>query len=258
MWVCLVAWWLGAAAAADVDTMALANQAYDNYEFAQAATLYEKAIASGKLQGETAKSNARVKLSFSRYIANDQLGAKKALADLFAENPPFVLDRKGIHPDLLKFYDGERSKHPTAAVAPTVVPTPTPAPTVTSSAPVKYEPAPIILRLLPLGIGQFANGDPVFGGIFLGSELVLVGLNIATAVSQGKTCNARNEQCTDIGKETGLFVTQNISAGLIIAVAVFGVVDAIVWSPARGEERALKVAIAPHPGGASLVFAKEF
>lgn len=256
MWVCLVAWWLSAAAAADVDTMALANQAYDNYEFAEAATLYEKAIASGKLQGETAKSNARVKLSFSRYIANDPVKARKALAELFAENPPFVLDRKGIHPDLLKFYDGERSKYPTTAVTPAVVSAPPAA--VTSSAPVKYEPAPIILRLLPLGIGQFANGDPVFGGIFLGSELVLVGLNIATALSQGKTCNARNEQCTDIGKETGLFVTQNISAGLIIAVAVFGIVDAILWSPARGEERALNVAIAPHPGGASLVFAKEF
>lgn len=220
------------ASSASADPLAVANEAYDSYEFEVAIKQFKVALSS--LTPPEKRAEAHVKLAFSYFISQQQSLARGALATLFQEQPAHVLDRKGVHPDLLKFYDAERAKVP-VPVAPTPPPSPSTQAKVNAAPP--YEPAHIVVRLLPLGIGQFANGDPIVGGVFLGTELLLVAVNIATAVSAGKTCNARFEQCTDIGKEMALFVTQNVSAALLIGVTVFGIIDAIVWSPDRAEAR---------------------
>lgn len=261
--------WIAAAPAAD--TFGKAQTAYDNYEFAPAAQLYRKAIASGQLDPHRT-AQARLRLGFSLFIAQDRAGAEIALADLFDHEPAFILERRGVHPDLLKFYDSQHEKWLSAHVPPVpphVTPAPLP-PTIHAdppTAPVQtegYRPAPWPVRLIPLGVGQFANGDPVGGGIWLGAELALIGLNIVSSLEHFSRCDGNQSNCRELNTARAWFYVQDVSAGLLIATAVLGVVDALVWSPKRGEKRYAtraanaRLSLAPIPGGGAAAVAFSF
>ena len=257
------------AAAPAPDAFGKAQEAYDNYDFAPAAQQYRKALAGGTLDPVRA-SLARLRLGFSLFISQNRPSAEAAIADLLDKDPTFALERRGVHPDLLKFYDAEYEKwrraHP---VAQTVVPVPPqdvprkepprvdPPPTLVVHD--EYRPAPWPLRLLPLGVGQFANGDPVGGGVWLSVELALVGLNVVSAIEHNSLCDANQANCRDLGTARTWFYLQDVSAALIVATAVAGVIDAFVWSPARGASRYhAHLALTPIRGGGAAALALEF
>lgn len=108
--------------------------------------------------------------------------------------------------------------------------------------------APWYLKILPFGVGQFANGDTFGGGIWLGVELALLAGHVSIAVYNQ----------TSLGPDGGypagtqsrvLYVAQNVSAGLLIATCVMGVVDAFVWSPDRAARAHVAVGFNPiNPG----------
>lgn len=114
-------------------------------------------------------------------------------------------------------------------------------PTHSSSAPISietvYTPAPWYLKILPLGIGQFANGDPAGGAGWLVSELVLIGANIGLAAfneTQFRNGYPRTELYP------ALYWAQLGSAIGAYVLGAFGVLDAFLWSPGRARARTMR------------------
>lgn len=102
----------------------------------------------------------------------------------------------------------------------------------------EYQPAPPGVRWLPLGIGQFLNGDPVGGGVFLSLELALVGANVAFTVVNTRA-RLPNGDFPPGAQWPAFYALQQVTAGAAIVVGIFGLIDALVWSPGRGKARFL-------------------
>lgn len=101
--------------------------------------------------------------------------------------------------------------------------------------------APWYLKIIPFGVGHFANGDPVAGGVFLGIELAALGAHVAVAVTNQSSLGR------DGGYPAGrkpLYYAQNVTVGVLAAACIVDVVDAFVWSDARAKRR-LSVALNP-------------
>lgn len=108
--------------------------------------------------------------------------------------------------------------------------------------------APWYLKLLPFGVGQFANGDTFGGGLWLGVELALLAGHVSIAVYNQTSLGPDGGY--PAGSQSRVFyVAQNVSAGLLIATCVMGVVDAFVWSPDRAARAHVAVGFNPiNPG----------
>lgn len=119
--------------------------------------------------------------------------------------------------------------------APHEAPRPAERPRLSEDAAV-YRPAAAYVRWLPLGIGQFLNGDPLGGGVFLSLELALIGANLAFTI-----LNLRARSPSGVfpaGSQWPVFYAlQQATAAAAIVTAVMGLLDAYLWSPARGEAR---------------------
>jgi hypothetical protein len=95
-----------------------------------------------------------------------------------------------------------------------------------------FRPAPWYLKVLPFGIGQFANRDVAGGAAFLAVEAGLGAANIALAVA-----NRMRRLPTGFPNTPGseaLYWAQQVTAAAFYATLIIGLVDAFAWSPARG------------------------
>ena len=99
-----------------------------------------------------------------------------------------------------------------------------------------HKPAPWYLKMLPFGVGQFANKDYAVGGVLLALELGLLATNIAMIVLNRAAQNADGSY--QPGTSPALYVAQQVSAGGLYLTLGFGLLDAFLWSPGRGEARA--------------------
>ena len=85
----------------------------------------------------------------------------------------------------------------------------------------------LALCFVPFGVGQFQNGENGKGAAFLAGELTLLGLNIATYhAAVGLQDGAGKTPQEDEQLARGLVITQMVSLGALVALAVYGVVDA--------------------------------
>lgn len=218
--------------------MADAEKVYDDGQFARAAKLFEAVLAANPPSSKM-RQNARLLLGFSRYWAGDGDRARAVLRELLRENPDFPVDPSLHHPELVKLFEGERKAYQDS-IAPPPVPASAPAPKQDVVAKPVVEAAAEIkttgdrypgLRILPLGIGQFVNHDRVGGAIFLSLELALVAANVTAAIIDYRLEVAPGEFLP--GALEARWV-QNITGITAVVVAVIGIIDAFVWSPARG------------------------
>lgn len=253
---------------------------YDDYEFDKAAAYFADALRVG-VAVKSVLEQLHLYYAFSLFALEKKDEAKAQLRALFAASPEFSLTEKGLHPDLVALFDQERAAaQPKVEVKPEPTPEPKvepkaepkpepkaivvapepepPAPNVVveTIAPPAYQSAHPVVKLIPGGVGQFANGDPLGGGLFLSVELALVGVHVAFAVldelsraaiaprlAAGENIPA-NEQLT-----MNLYYGLRMAAGLsAAAVAIIGIIDAFVGSPARGEARhKLRYTVTPTP-----------
>ncbi len=224
-----------------------AEQRYIHYAFNDAARLYAQAIASGDLHDRPTLTHAWLYLAFSRFIAQpDKTSARAALRGLFELEPNYVLNEPGLHPELVKFFAQEKAAFAEQAknTPPPVTQPPPPPP------PPSYRPAPWFVRVLPLGIGQFAGRDPLGGTAFLLSEVTLVALNVVGAVQAGGLRSGDSKvDAAHFNSAVAWWSVQTVAGGVLIATCVLGAIDGLLWSPARGAARATN-AVTP------LVFAK--
>jgi hypothetical protein len=271
-------------AAPRVDTLLKkAKASYDDYEFDKAAAYYEDALRAG-VTDQAKREQTLLYYAFSLFGLERAADAKAQLRELFKLNGNYALDRKGLHPSLLRFYDDEKAAAQQAAVkaAPppasdppknveqqttiTVAPTELPPPEVTTKVAPPYVSAHPVLKLLPFGIGQFANGDPAGGAAFLAVELALVGANVAFAVLDE---NARSAFAKQTGAatpqqqaENNLFYAMRTASGVAaILVGAFGILDAFLWSPGRAEARhklRYSFMLAPTQTGAAIAGSVRF
>jgi hypothetical protein len=255
---------------------------YDDYEFDKAAAYFADALKAG-VKDKAALEQVYLYYGFSLFGLDKKAEATEQLRALFKLNAAFRLDQKGLHPDLVKFFDKERAtfdkeqqaeRDVLEASKPKVVAPPPPEQPKEKAQPKEIVTAPVTsspavnetrevpayrsahpgLKILPLGIGQFANGDPVGGSLFLVGTLALVGAHIPFAYLDEQNraiakTQYNNNPPAALAQQTYLyFGLRTAFAAAAIVVGAFGVLDAFVWSPARGEARyKQRLAIVPTP-----------
>ncbi|MCC6810566.1 MAG: hypothetical protein IT381_24260 [Deltaproteobacteria bacterium] len=243
--------------------------AYDDYEFDKAAAYFQDALKAGIADGRT-REQTLLYLAFTLFGLQKNSEAKAQLRSLFKANPGYVLDQKGLLPELARFFEHEQAayqkeleaekavleSHGKPKVVVTVpvetLPTEPAKPVVTSDVVPLYQSAHPAVKLLPFGIGQFANGDPVGGSLFLVGELLLIGANVASAVldTQARATYA-SAPTAELERQIWMFYGLRTASGAAaIVLGAVGILDAFLWSPTRGRaryERGLRATFVPIP-----------
>ena len=221
-------------------------RAYSDNKFNAAVSAFYQALSGGV--EPAVEPRARLHLAFALWHLGRHSEADAELRVLLRKFPQHDIDDDYFHPTLVQFYRRVRYEvipppetPPPIVVAPASVPV-APASTPSASAPVATpiievaavhpSSATLFLRTLPLGIGHFVNKDYVGGALWLAAQAILIGGNIAAAVLLGQNGTAYG-YTLDSRREVALFATQNASAGALAAVAIFSILDAHLWSPAR-------------------------
>jgi len=83
------------------------------------------------------------------------------------------------------------------------------------------------VAFVPFGVGQFHNGDPVKGSLFLTGEVLSLGANIATYVAAERLRGSDGYySAADARRARTLRVAQYASLGVFAGLVLWGVVDA--------------------------------
>jgi hypothetical protein len=225
-----------------------------------------KALVYAKGLSRADLNRGREALARSYFYTQQTTLARDQLTLLFRSARNYKVDRN-LPPDYLEFFDTVAAEANRPIRSPTKVekneptaeePRAAPAKPEQSSAPIaaptttaRVEPgAPWYLKILPFGGGQFANHDPVGGGVFLGLEVALLGANIALLVANNGLI-AKDGSYPHKSQSLPLYVSQQVTAAAFYATLAIGLIDAFVWSPSRGASRA---AVSVAPGGAGFAF----
>lgn len=148
---------------------------YDGGEFAAAKDTLVTVVDSPRLS-DAQRARARIYLSASYYALGDIASAKAQLLALARAHPDATIDPALFVPELVALFDDAREEvraetprpPPVVEVAP---PPPAEEPVEqVSAAPPR---APAALSLVPFGVGQFSNREPVKGWVFLAAEVAL-------------------------------------------------------------------------------------
>ena len=120
-----------------------------------------------------------------------------------------------------------------------------------------------LVAALPLGIGQFQNGDDLLGGLFLGTELVAVALSATfyLAVESLRQSDGRYAK-QDVDQARDLRTAQLVAGGTAVALMAGGVVHALLTfkDEVVVKETTIQPTVQPTvtPAGAGLFFQFSF
>lgn len=234
------------------------ERAYDNYRFDDAIVKGRSLLDDPHFTDGPSRQKLRALIAFSYYITQREAEASKELERLFRENVDYAIDRKRTHPDMLRFFDSEHARYlaslqakpappastPSANAAPAdaapaeppraLAPEPQPGPErAIVAAPQTIGDRHKWLRIFPGGIGHFVNHDFGAGAAFLSLEAALVGANITCALLR-EQLRASNGKFRPGTNPLAYSIAMNVTALAAITLAVIEIVDAFVWSPARG------------------------
>ncbi len=208
-------------AATPRESLQQARDAFDNYDYAKSINLLQTVLANPP-KDIALGQDARALLAYCLFYQHNEPKAREELDKLFGENANYPIDKDTLHPTLVRFAENERAKFTSAPVI-----------IQADAGPQTLGDRQPWLRIFPLGIGHFVNHDHLSGGLFLGTELLLTGANVAASVLR-----------YDLREPNGLYrpntnpvpldVLQNAAAFALIAVCAIELIDAFVWSPARG------------------------
>lgn len=98
-----------------------------------------------------------------------------------------------------------------------------------------------LVAVLPFGVGQFQNDEPVLGGLLLGSELVSIGLSVTFFLMVEDLRNASGPYVNrfpreDLDRAESLQTAQLVSGGVAVGLMVFGAAHALWRYRDRVEE----------------------
>jgi hypothetical protein len=157
---------------------------------------------------------------------------------LLSIKPDIEISSRDFSPELIAFFQRitvpEKKQEPKAADAkPAVATTVAEKPTadgntgVTLIAPKKISGGAVVVRLLPFGIGQFANHKVAKGVLFLALDALFLGLNIGLYYSW-RLPYEKSGYIADRDDARNRMVAQNVFFGLLITTAFTGIIEGLV------------------------------
>jgi hypothetical protein len=193
------------------------KRAKDRYEFgayAEAAAALRQLLAGKPSLTDAEAVDAYRMLGISEYQLGDKLAARTAFVNLLSYEPDYALDAFLVPPAIVEFFDGVKKEHE-AALAPLrerrrelreqqrladdakrrllaeeQVKTGPPGKIV------RVEEHVYLLNWMPLGAGQFQNGDRAKGTAIAAGQIVLGLVNISAIVFHNQIAEDRTRTCT--------------------------------------------------------------
>lgn len=101
------------------------------------------------------------------------------------------------------------------------------------------------VALVPFGIGQFQNEDPLWGGLFLGTELIASGLSVAFYAKTWRLRNDPGYSRLDEQRARNYQTTYMVSGISAVSLMVVGVVHALLSYQPETRTRRLPPTAAP-------------
>ena len=265
------------------------KRARDRYEFgawADAAGAVRELLASHPDLSEAEQLEAYRILGLSEYQLGDRPQARTAFVHLLSIDPDFRLDPFLVPPPIVEFFDGvRREREPELAplreqrrqlkeqqrlaeearrrlLAEEQTRTGPPAKIL------RVEEHVYLFNWLPLGAGQFQNGDGTKGIVVASAEVVFGLVNIGAILVHNQIASDRSRYCTvrdtvncssppipdsDRRLLDTIDMVKYVSAGLFWAVYAYGVIDAH-----RNYVPRIETEITPGQGGGSLKLSWDF
>jgi hypothetical protein len=237
------------------------KRAKDRFEFgayADAAGSLRQLMAGSPSLSEREAVDAWRMLGISEYQLGDKRAARQAFVNLLSIDPDFALDAFLVPPPIVDFFDGvKRENEPALAplrehrrelaeqqrLADDAKRRLLLEEQVRSGAPsktIRVENHVYLFNWMPLGAGQFQNGQRAKGTAIAAGEVVLGLVNIATIVIHNQIADDRTRTClsgqvgcsrppyTDSDRNllSQLDTLKYLSAGLFWALYAYGVWDA--------------------------------
>ncbi len=212
-----------------------AEKSYNDYRYDDAILQLSDLLRDSTFTDGAQRQKARLMLAFSYYITQHEKEASVELDRLFRENSDYPLDRDATHPDMLRFYDSERARY-LASLKPVSEPS-------VASKPIVVAPRPaetigdrhVWVRIFPAGIGHFLNHDYAGGAAFLSLEAALLATNLTMfGLREGLRADPTHYRAGTQSSVNTYTIVMNVAAFAALALVVIDVIDAFVWSPARG------------------------
>lgn len=294
-WLLMLRLLFGAAPAfADSAAYQTALELFDSSYFDKAAVSFERALAEPLTPAQ--QRRARLLLAECYFFDHHEAQARTQLRALLQLAPKQVLTSEDAPPAFVALFDDVkgaskvaepkpeakvvseprrvpprrpsapaedlplRPSDPATASAPAgAVTAPTPDTTTRLDVTASGLPGtrPWFVRMWPLGIGHFLNGDTAGGVGFLSSELVLIGANVGITVFNFGQRDAQGGFPHNSAYPTLYWVELGIGVAAYALVA-FDVLDALLWSPGRVLAKKSVVILPTANGGAEVRFAMEW
>jgi hypothetical protein len=233
------------------------KRAKDRFEFGAyseaAGTLRQMLSGSPPLTDAEAVDAYRM-LGIAEYQLGDRLAARTAFVNLLSHDPDYALDPFLVPPPIVEFFDAVKKEH-----EPTLAPLrerrnelreqqrmadEAKRRLIAEAGPpgkvIRIQDRIYLFNWLPLGAGQFQNGDRAKGAAVAAAQLVLGGVNVAAIIFHNQIAQDRTRTCisgqagcsrppysdSDRRLLSQIDAVKYVSAGLFWAVYGYGVWDA--------------------------------
>lgn len=189
-------------------------------QFAQAAEGFDGVLTAlpAHERGTVVEQDVRAMLALSLYDDQRKDAAVAAYQQLMTRFPEFAFDQDVVLPETIEFFRQQRASPQTQALVASS--------TSNSTAPGSWR----WYYLTPLGVGQFLAGSPIRGGIFAGTQVGLLALNIVAAVAFQNERRADGFVQSKARADTAQTV-MNIAFFSLLGAVAAGAVDAIWFEP---------------------------
>lgn len=237
------------------------KRAKDRFEFgayADAAGTLRQMLAKNPDLPHADAVDAYRMLGIAEYQLGDKLAARAAFVNLLSFEPDYALDAFLVPPPIVEFFDAVKKEHEPALAplrerrrelaeqqrladdARRRLLSEEAARTGAPGKVVRVEQRVYLFNWLPLGAGQFQNGDRAKGTAIAAGQLVLGLVNIAAIVVHNQIANDRTRTCisgqpgcsqppysnSDRNLLSQIDTVKYVSAGLFWALYGYGVWDA--------------------------------
>jgi tetratricopeptide (TPR) repeat protein len=258
------------------------KRAKDRFEFgayAEAAGTLRQLLAGQPHLPDAEAVDAYRMLGIAEYQLGDKLAARAAFVTLLSVDPDYALDAFLVPPPIVEFFDAVKKEH-----EPTLAPlrerrrelreqqrmeeeakrrllTEEQARTGPPGKVVRVEERVYLFNWMPLGAGQFQNGDRAKGTAIAAGQIVLGLVNVSAIVFHNQIAQDRTRTCisgqagcsrppysdSDRTLLSQIDAVKYVSAGLFWALYGYG-----VWDAHRNFIPRVETEITPSRGGGNL------
>lgn len=237
------------------------KRAKDRFEFgayAEAAGVLRQLLAGSPDLTDQEAVDAYRMLGIAEYQLGDKLGARAAFVNLLSFDPDYALDAFLVPPPIVEFFDAVKREHEPALAplrqrrrelreqqrlaeeAKRRLLVAEQARTGPPTKVVRVEERVYLFNWMPLGAGQFQNGDRAKGTAIAAGQLVLGLVNVSAIVFHNQIAEDRTRTCisgqpdcsrppysdSDRTLLARIEAVKYVSAGLFWALYAYGVWDA--------------------------------